>query len=88
MSLETRHIEDEIYLKVLPERIFVVFFQTDKSRTINQSINHESAVPFRPSFDLKCVSKILGLTVSKAALKSNRRRRVTCCLFMFVRMSL
>ena len=37
MSLETRHIEDEIYLKVLPERIFVVFFQIDKSRTINKS---------------------------------------------------
>ena len=40
MSLETRHIEDEIYLKVLPERIFVVFFfQIDKSRTINQFID-------------------------------------------------
>ena len=39
MSLEARHIEDEIYLKVLPERIFVVFFQIDKSRTINQFID-------------------------------------------------
>ena len=46
------------------------------------------AVPFRPSFHLKGVNKILWSTVPKAALKSNRMRRVTWCLFMFVRMSL
>ena len=70
-----RHNEDEIHLKALPEQIFVVFFQIDKSR------NHKRAVPFRASFDLKRVNKILGSAVSKAALKSNRTRRVTCCLF-------
>ena len=73
MIPEERRNKDEIHLKALPEQIFVVFFQ---------------AVPFRPSFDLKRVSKIVGSTVSKAALKSNRARRVTCCLFVFVRMSL
>ena len=75
MSLEARHIEDEIYLKVLSEPIFVVFFQIDKSRTTKVQIHPELAL-------------ILNVSVSKAALKSNRTRRVTCCLFMFVIMSL
>ena len=32
------HDEDEIHLKALPEQIFVVFFQIDKSKTAKEQL--------------------------------------------------
>ena len=39
-----RHNEDEIHLKALPEQIFVVFFQIDKSRTTKEQFHSEPAL--------------------------------------------
>ena len=39
-----RHNEDEIHLKALPEQIFVVFFQIDKSRTTKEQFHSDQAL--------------------------------------------
>ena len=44
MIPEELHNEDEINLKELPEEIFVVFFQIDKSRTTKEQLNSDPAL--------------------------------------------
>ena len=44
MIPEERHNEDEIHLKALPEQIFVVFFQIDKSRTTKEQFHSDPAL--------------------------------------------
>ena len=39
-----RHNEDEIHLKALPEQIFIVFFQVDKSRTTKKQFHLDPAL--------------------------------------------
>ena len=69
-----RHNKDEICLKLSYEKIFVVFFQTDKSTELR----------IRPSFDLKRVGKILGSTVGGTLTK--RGEYSDMVIVIFVRM--
>ena len=41
-----RHNEDEIHLKALPEQMFVLFFQIDKSRTTKEQFHSDPALIF------------------------------------------
>ena len=38
------HNEDKIHLKALPEQIFVVLFQIDKSRTTKEQLHSDPAL--------------------------------------------
>lgn len=69
-----RHNKDEICLKLSYEKIFVVFFQTDKSTELR----------IRPSFHLKRVGKILGSTVGGTLTK--RGEYSDMVIVIFVRM--
>ena len=50
-------------------------------------LNQSSTFPCMPTSLRSHSNKILRSTVSNAALRSNRTIRVTCCLFIFKRMS-
>ena len=53
------------------------------SSAIKYDANQESAVSRTPNADLSLSDKIPWSMVSKAALKTNRTSKVTCCLFLF-----
>ena len=62
MSLEARHIEDEIYLKGS-----VVFFQTDKSRTTKVQFHSD------PALILKVSAKYVGRQYQRRHLSLTER---------------
>ena len=49
--------------------------------------NQDNKLPSTPKLECKCERRISDLTVSKTALGLSNVRSVTCCLFMFIRIS-
>ena len=52
------------------------------SSTLIRALNYESAVPFRSSFDLKLVGKILGSTVGGSLTERGEYRDMVIVIFV------